>query len=163
MLDPSILRRNPEFAAERLKLRGYDLDVERLRTLEEQRRTHQVRTEALQKERNEASKAIGYAKSRGEEAGELMARMKVVNEELDASSGRLEQVQDELASLLRGIPNLPHESVPGGRDENDNLEVRRWGIYRSFLIRRSITRTLAPAWAVWISIPPSSCPVLVSW
>ncbi|MDZ7841108.1 MAG: serine--tRNA ligase [Gammaproteobacteria bacterium] len=127
MLDPSILRRNPEFAAERLKLRGYDLDVERLRTLEEQRRTHQVRTEALQKERNEASKAIGYAKSRGEEAGELMARMKVVNEELDASSGRLEQVQDELASLLRGIPNLPHESVPGGRDENDNLEVRRWG------------------------------------
>ncbi len=127
MLDPSVLRKNPEFAAERLKVRGYDLDVELLRSLEEQRRTHQVRTEALQKERNEASKAIGQAKARGEDAGELMAKMKGVNEELDASSGRLEQVQEELASLLRAIPNLPHESVPGGRDENDNLEVRRWG------------------------------------
>lgn len=127
MLDPSVLRKNPEFAAERLKLRGYNLDVERFRTLEEQRRTHQVRTETLQKERNEASKAIGQAKARGEDAGALMARMKGVNEELDASSGRLEQIQEELATLLHAIPNLPHESVPDGRDENDNLEVRRRG------------------------------------
>lgn len=127
MLDPNFLRKNPELAAERLKLRGFDLDVERLRELEAQRRTHQVRTEALQKERNQTSKAIGRAKARGEDAGELMARMQGVNEELDASRRRLQAVQDELSSLLRGIPNLPHESVPAGADEVDNVEVRRRG------------------------------------
>lgn len=127
MLDPNMLRKNPELAAQRLKLRGFDLDVERLKELDAQRRSYQVRTEALQKERNQASKAIGQAKARGEDAGELMARMKEVNDELDASSALLQQVQDELTSLLRTIPNLPHESVPGGSDEDDNEEVRRWG------------------------------------
>lgn len=127
MLDPNILRRNPELVAERLKLRGFDLDVERLKELEAQRRTHQVRTEELQKERNQASRAIGQAKARGEEAGELMTRMKSVNEELEASNERLQAVQEELSAILRGMPNLPHESVPAGMDEDDNEEVRRWG------------------------------------
>lgn len=132
MLDPNVLRKNPEFAAERLKLRGYELDVERLGELEAQRRTHQVRTEELQKERNQASKAIGRAKAQGEDADELMARMKDVNAELDASSRKLQEVQDALTELLRNIPNLPHESVPAGTDENDNAETRRWGEPRAF-------------------------------
>jgi len=127
LLDPNILRKNPELAAERLKLRGFDLDVERLTRLEEQRRTHQVRTEELQKERNQASKSIGQAKARGEDTGVLMARMKEVNDELDESSELLQAVQDELTGLLRMIPNLPHESVPAGADEDDNAELRRWG------------------------------------
>lgn len=127
MLDPNILRKNPEFAAERLKLRGFDLDVARIKDLEARRRTHQVETEGLQKERNQASKAIGQAKAKGEDAGELMARMKQVNEDLDACRARLQEVQDELNALLRTIPNLPHESVPAGMDEDDNEEVRRWG------------------------------------
>jgi len=132
LLDPNVLRKNPEFAAERLKLRGYELDVERLGELEAQRRTHQVRTEELQKERNQASKAIGRAKAQGEDADELMARMKDVNAELDASSRKLQEVQDALTELLRNIPNLPHESVPAGTDENDNAETRRWGEPRAF-------------------------------
>lgn len=113
--------------AERLKVRGIELDMQRLSDLEAQRRERQVHTEALQKERNEASKAIGQAKARGEDADALMARVKEVNSELDTSSRELETVQDELNGLLRGIPNLPHESVPTGANEEDNEEVRRWG------------------------------------
>lgn len=127
MLDPLVLRKNPEFAAERLKLRGIDLDVQRFKDLEERRRAQQIRTESLQKERNQASRAIGQAKSKGESADELMIRMKEVNKELDAASGELEAVQEELAEFLRGTPNLPHETVPAGADENDNEEIRRWG------------------------------------
>ncbi|HSH43467.1 MAG TPA: serine--tRNA ligase [Arenicellales bacterium] len=132
MLDPTILRKDPEQAAERLKLRGFELDVARFRELEEQRRTHQVRTEELRNERNQASKAIGQAKSRGEDASELMARMKEVNRELDACSARLQEVQEELSAILHGIPNLPHESVPAGQDENDNQELRLWGAKPGF-------------------------------
>jgi seryl-tRNA synthetase len=127
LLDLQVLRKNPEFVAERLKVRGVDLDMQRLADLEARRREHQVRTEALQKERNQASKAIGQAKARGEDAGDMLARMKEVNRQLDTAGGELDAVQDELTTLLRGIPNLPHESVPAGADEDDNEEVRRWG------------------------------------
>ena len=132
MLDPTILRKQPEHVAERLKLRGFDLDTGQLRELEERRRRHQVRTEELQGERNRTSKEIGQAKAQGRSAEDLLARMKDVNRELDSSREQLESVQTELNSLLRGIPNLPHESVPAGKNENDNEEVRRWGPIREF-------------------------------
>lgn len=132
MLDSQVLRKNPEFVAERLKVRGVHLDVQRLKDLEEQRRNRQMQTEALQKERNQASKAIGQAKSKGENADGLLARMKEVNDELEISAQNLETVQDELSMMLQGIPNLPHESVPAGSDEDDNAEIRRWGEPPSF-------------------------------
>ena len=132
MLDPQILRKNPELAAGKLKLRGYDLDLQRLKELEEQRRRHQTRTEELQNVRNQTSKSIGRAKSKGEDADELMERMKQVNTELDASHAQLDEVQSELGAFLRGIPNLPHESVPQGTDDNDNEEIRSWGVIPKF-------------------------------
>lgn len=132
MLDPHLLRKDPEFVAERLKIRGVELDIRRFEELEKERRDHQVRTETLQKERNQASKSIGRAKSQGEDTDELMARMKEVNSELDESGRRLDAVQDELTEMLRGIPNLPHESVPAGSDDTDNEELRRWGEPRRF-------------------------------
>jgi seryl-tRNA synthetase len=127
LLDPQVLRKNPEFAAERLKLRGMELDVGRFKDLDEQRRSCQVRTEELQKIRNQTSKAIGKAKATGESADELMARMKEVNQELDSSADRLGAIQSELNEFLRAIPNLPHESVPAGATEADNQELHRWG------------------------------------
>ncbi len=127
MLDPHVLRNTPELVAERLKIRDIEIDVQRFMEMEEQRRSHQGRTEALQQERNQASRAIGQAKAKGENADHLMARMKEVNSELDVSRKRLEAVQHELTAWLRGIPNLPHESVPAGADESDNEEIRRWG------------------------------------
>jgi len=127
-----MVRREPERVAERLAIRGFELDVARLRELEARRRDNQVRTEALQQERNAASKEIGRAKSRGEAADELMARMKEVNSELESCREALEAVQGELSSLLEGVPNLPHESVPPGADDSDNQEQRRWGSPRRF-------------------------------
>jgi len=127
LLDPNLLRKTPELAAGRLRARGFELDVDRLKELEAQRRACQVRTEELQSERNRASKAIGRAKSKGEDSGELMARMREVNRQLNSSEEQLEDVQQRLAQMLQGIPNLPHESVPAGLDESDNQPLRHWG------------------------------------
>lgn len=118
--------------AERLKLRGFELEVDRFKNLEHRRRTHQVRTEELQKERNRTSRMIGRAKANGEDTDVPMARMREVNGELKSLQGQLQEVQDELTSYLCTIPNLPHETVPGGFGESENEEVRRWGAVPEF-------------------------------
>ena len=132
MLDSKLLRSNLQDVADRLASRGFALDTARIEALEEQRKTVQTRTEALQAERNARSKSIGQAKQRGEDIAPLMADVERMAGELSAGKVELDAIQTELDSILLGIPNLPHESVPVGKDEDDNVEVRRWGTPTAF-------------------------------
>ena len=135
MLDPVLLRRDLPAVLARLGTRKTlqpFLDEAAFAALEAERKTIQTRTEALQAERNSASKLIGQRKAKGESTDELMARVAGLKDELETSAARLDAIQDELATLLLGVPNLPHESVPVGPDETANQEVRRWGLPRDF-------------------------------
>ncbi len=132
MLDSKLLRSNLQDVADRLASRGFVLDVARIEALEEQRKTVQTRTEALQAERNARSKSIGQAKARGEDIAPLMADVERMANELSAGKVELDAIQTELDSILLGLPNLPHESVPLGADEDGNVEVRRWGTPTTF-------------------------------
>ncbi|EJN21401.1 MULTISPECIES: serine--tRNA ligase [unclassified Pseudomonas] len=132
MLDSKLLRSNLQDVADRLASRGFALDTARIEALEEQRKTVQTRTEALQAERNARSKSIGQAKQRGEDIAPLMADVERMAGELSAGKVELDAIQTELDSIVLGIPNLPHESVPVGKDEDDNVEVRRWGTPAAF-------------------------------
>ncbi|WDR34934.1 serine--tRNA ligase [Pseudomonas serboccidentalis] len=132
MLDSKLLRSNLQDVADRLASRGFALDTARIEALEEQRKTVQTCTEALQAERNARSKSIGQAKQRGEDIAPLMADVERMAGELSAGKVELDAIQTELDSILLGIPNLPHESVPVGKDEDDNVEVRRWGTPTAF-------------------------------
>ena len=127
MLDPTLIRRQMDDVAARLAGRGYQLDTTRLATLEEQRKAVQVRTQELQALRNTRSKEIGKLKAQGADTSAVMAEVAGFGEELKAKEAELSDLQAALDDILMGVPNLPHESVPIGRDENDNVEVRRWG------------------------------------
>ena len=132
MIDPKLLRSDPEAVARNLARRGFALDVERLRALEERRKSAQIESDRLRAERNANAKAVGMAKGRGEDAAALFARAEQLTGELAAADAALTAVQSELDGWLLGLPNLLHESVPEGTDEADNREVRRWGIPRAF-------------------------------
>jgi len=127
VLDPQLLRREPETVAARLAARGFALDLPRLAALETRRKAAQTETEQLQAERNRVSRAVGEAKRRGEDAAPLLAQMGGVGERLAQLEAGLKAVQDELDAYCLEIPNLPHDSVPVGSSEDDNVEVRRWG------------------------------------
>ncbi|AGI24596.1 serine--tRNA ligase [Pseudomonas sp. MT3] len=132
MLDSKLVRTQPQEVAERLATRGFTLDVARIEALESQRKSVQTRTETLQAERNSRSKAIGLAMKNGEDVAPLKAEVNRMAEELESGKRELDAIQAELDSLLLNIPNLPHESVPVGADEEENVEVRRWGTPRTF-------------------------------
>ncbi|MEE9103257.1 serine--tRNA ligase [Pseudomonas sp. QE6] len=132
MLDSKLVRTQPQEVAERLATRGFTLDVARIEALESQRKSVQTRTETLQAERNSRSKAIGLAMKNGEDVAPLKAEVNRMAEELESGKRELDAIQAELDNLLLNIPNLPHESVPVGEDEEQNVEVRRWGTPRTF-------------------------------
>lgn len=132
MLDPKHLRNDIEQTAEKLKSRGYELDVSAFNQLEERRKSLQVRTQELQNDRNVRSKSIGKAKASGEDIAPLLAEVGKLGEELDAAKAELSQLLEDIAAFSYGIPNLPDDSVPAGKDENDNLEILRWGEPRAF-------------------------------
>lgn len=132
MLDPNLLRSELDAVAEKLALRGYKLDVEALRRLEESRKVLQVETENLQAERNSRSKSIGVLKARGEDIESLRREVNALGEKLDAAKSKLEQIQSQIHSIVSAIPNIPDDSVPYGKDENDNKEISRWGEPRKF-------------------------------
>ncbi|PPV39064.1 serine--tRNA ligase [Ectopseudomonas oleovorans] len=132
MLDSKLVRTQLTEIAERLATRGFALDVARFEALESQRKSVQVRTEQLQAERNSRSKSIGQAKARGEDIAPLLAEVDQMGSELEAGKRELDAIQNELDNLLLNIPNLPHESVSVGADEDGNVEVARWGTPRSF-------------------------------
>jgi len=127
MLDPKLIRQDLDGVAARLALRGFTLDVERLRGLEERRRALQVQVEDLRAERNRSSKSIGQAKARGEDIEPLKAAVVELGKQLSSAESALEAVQPELDEILAGVPNLPLDAVPEGANENDNVEIRRWG------------------------------------
>ena len=133
MLDPSLLRQDPAALAERLRAtRGFELDASAVERLEASRKRIQVRTQELQNLRNTRSKAIGQAKAKGEDASALLAEVAGFGDELKASEAELEGIRAELDVIVLGIPNLPDDSVPAGKDESDNVEQARWGTPRSF-------------------------------
>ncbi|CRY35602.1 serine--tRNA ligase [Yersinia enterocolitica] len=132
MLDPNMLRNELDAVAEKLARRGFKLDVEMLRQQEERRKVLQVETESLQAERNSRSKLIGAAKARGEDIEPLRLEVNELGEKLDTAKAELDKLQNEIRDLALSIPNLPDDSVPVGKDENDNLEVSRWGEPRQY-------------------------------
>ncbi len=137
MLDILLLRKDLDAVIARLQTRKNPqafLDVAAFRALESERKTLQTRTEELQAQRNSLSKQIGMLKGKGQhaEADAVMAQVGAIRNELDTSAARLETIQSELQALLLAVPNLPHESVPVGSDEQGNVEVRRWGTPRTF-------------------------------
>ncbi|WP_106420512.1 serine--tRNA ligase [Salinicola tamaricis] len=132
MLDPKLLRSDPQFVAQRLALRGFTLDTASLESLESRRRELQTATEQLQNERNVRSKAIGKAKAAGEDIQPLLDEVGQLGDELDRAKTQLAEVQSEWDALIAGLPNLPHASVPEGADEDDNVELHRWGTPRAF-------------------------------
>lgn len=127
MLDIQLLRDNPQFVAEQLARRGFTFDVPGFTTLEEKRKSLQVATQALQNERNLRSKAIGEAKSRGEDIEPMRNDVNRLGVELEQKKAELDQVLQQIDAIVLRLPNIPHESVPMGKDEKDNVEVRRWG------------------------------------
>jgi seryl-tRNA synthetase len=133
MLDPALLRSRLADTAARLKqTRGFDLDAAAVEALEGERKRLSTETQELQNLRNTRSKAIGQAKAKGEDVAPLMAEVTGIGDRLKANEHALGEVQCKLAGISLGIPNLPHETVPLGRDEHDNEEITRWGVVRTF-------------------------------
>ncbi|WP_439517649.1 serine--tRNA ligase [Hydrogenophaga sp.] len=135
MLDIVQLRKDLDAVVARLETRKQPqpyLDVAAFRALEAERKALQTRTEDLQSQRNTLSKQIGQLKARGESTDAVMAQVASFKAELEASGVRLEAIQAELQAMLLSVPNLPHESVPVGSDEQGNVELRRWGTPRTF-------------------------------
>ena len=132
MLDPKLLRTDLQWVAERLSVRNITLDTGTIASLDQQRRSLQQRTEELQAERNARARAIGQAKSRGEDIEPLLAETSRMGDELERASSELARVQAELDTILLTLPNIVDASVPAGRDESDNIELRKVGTPRSF-------------------------------
>jgi len=134
MLDIKALRADPEAIAALLKKKGFDLDVATFSSLEERRKTVQIETETLQQSRNSVSKEIGAAMKAGDKAlaEELKAKTATLGDDLASAKAQLDDIQAQMDALLESIPNIPHESVPAGTSEDDNVEIRRWGEPRTF-------------------------------
>lgn len=132
MLDPKLLRTEIETVAKKLQKRGFELDIKTINALEEKRKALQTEVQELQNERNIKSKAIGIAKSKGEDASNIMAEVNNLKQALEAKDTELEDIQDQLNKIYSYIPNIPDASVPEGKGEEDNLEVRRWGTPKQF-------------------------------
>lgn len=132
MLDPKLIRNEIEFVEKQLARRGFVLDRAAISELEERRKSLQVDTQNLQNERNKHSKAIGQAKAKGEDVQPLLDAVADFGDKLKAAEDELATLQDQLNDILLGIPNIPNADIPDGKDENDNVEVRKWGAIPEF-------------------------------
>lgn len=132
MLDPKLLRGDLTALQERLATRGYDLDINFWQDMEAKRKAIQVKTEDLQAQKNAGAKKIGELKRAGENADELLAQMEKVSEQMKLAESELKELQTVINDASLAIPNLPDDSVPVGADEHDNVEVRKWGVPRTF-------------------------------
>jgi seryl-tRNA synthetase len=132
MIDPQLLRKDIAAVAASLATRKFQLDVEKFNTLEAERKSLQTRTEELQAKRNQLAKAIGMKKGKGEDASAELTQASQVNVDMESGAARLSVLQSEIADFLMGIPNLPDESVPVGKDETQNQEVKVWGVLPTF-------------------------------
>jgi len=132
MLDAKLLRTDLDNIAQQLAKRGFELDTETLRALEDQRKGSQIKTQELQNERNSRSKSIGQAKARGEDIAPLLAQVSQLGDDLDAAKAEQDDVLAKIDAIASAIPNLLDESVPEGKDEDDNVEVKRWGTPKEY-------------------------------
>jgi seryl-tRNA synthetase len=132
MLDIQALRNDLDSVVAKLKSRKFDFDTAKFTALETERKTVQTRTQDLQAKRNATSKSIGIAKSKGEDVSAIMAEVAGLGEQLKANEARLQELQTELQNMLLNVPNIPHETVPVGLSEEDNVEVRKVGTPRNF-------------------------------
>jgi seryl-tRNA synthetase len=132
MLDPKLFRTDIETTAALLAKRGYTLDTTSLKQLEEQRKALQIQTQELQNQRNTRSKSIGQAKARGEDIQPLLAEVSKLGSELEASKESQNLVLAQINDIVSAVPNLIHDSVPQGENEDDNVEIKRWGTPRVF-------------------------------
>ena len=133
MLDPKYFRQELEETTKLLARRGYKLDSKTISDLEERRKSVQVKTQDLQAMRNSKSKGIGKAKAQGEDIQPLLDEVASLGDELKAAETELQNIQTDLDAIIMGVPNLPHESVPDGKDENDNVEIRTSGEKPNFV------------------------------
>ena len=132
MIDIQLLRKDIDAVASRLADRKFILDKDRFTSLESERKQVQSRTEELQAKRNQLAKAVGMKKGKGEDASAEIAESGVVNQELQSLTDKLTVLQAQLNDFLMNIPNIPHESVPTGKDESGNQEILKWGQPRQF-------------------------------
>ncbi len=132
MIDPKLLRHAADDVAANLARRGFVFDAAAYLEREKERKALQVEVESLRNERNASSKRIGQAKAKGEDAAPLLAAVKDLGARLDAADARLQEVRGKLDEIELGLPNLLHDDVPDGSDEDANVELRRWGEPPSF-------------------------------
>jgi len=132
VLDPKLLRSDLTGVAAALARRGFSLDVAAFAALEEQRKAVQIEADRLRAERNANAKSVGHAKAKGQDAGALLALGESLGAQLQGVDAQLDVIQAQVLSLQLGLPNIPHASVPEGRDEDANVELRRWGVARQF-------------------------------
>ena len=132
MLDPKLVRNELDTVAKKMAIRNVTLDTAKLSELEATRKEVQSRAESLQAERNAASKAIGQAKAKGEDAQPILDQVAALGDELKAAESASADVQAQLSDILMGIPNLVHDDVPPGKDESENVEVRTYGEPKKF-------------------------------
>lgn len=132
MLDPKLLRTQPQYVAERLAIRGFELDLNKLEKLEAQRKILQTQMQALQSERNQRAKSIGVAKAQGHDIQPLLDEVENLKVKLAEIESNFSVIEDELNNYYACLPNIPHETVPHGSSEKENVEIRRWGEPKQF-------------------------------
>ena len=132
MLDPQLLRNELETCATKLARRGFLLDVAAIQKLEDQRKELQVETQRLQSERNSQSKSIGQAKAKGEDVSTILEAVSKIGDQLKETDEKLKVVQQQIEDIVLTIPNIPDDSIPEGKSEDDNREERKWGTPKTF-------------------------------
>jgi len=132
MLDPQLLRNNPDDVKKQMQRHGSDLDLDIFNALEKQRKEIQVKTQNLQNERNTRSKSIGMAKAKGEDIQPLLDSVSQLADELKAAEAELQGIQSKLQGIQLSLPNILAEDVPTGKDEEHNIELKQWGAIPAF-------------------------------
>jgi seryl-tRNA synthetase len=132
MLDPKLLRNEPAQAAERLSRRGFELDVEQVEQLEQERKQAQSEAQSLQTERNSRSKMIGKAKAAGEDIAPLLAEIEDLGSQHKQAETRLDDVLEKITTFALNVPNIAQDDVPQGQTEDDNREILKWGEHPQF-------------------------------
>lgn len=132
MLDPQLLRDQTDYVAEQLKQRGFNFDAAAFKKLDNQRKTLQIATQNLQNDRNLRSKEVGIAKARGENIESMRQEVNCISTALEESKHKLENILNEIETISLTLPNIPHDTVPIGHDETENVELRRWGDITKF-------------------------------
>jgi seryl-tRNA synthetase len=132
MLDIKLIRSNPEKVKEALKKRKEKINLDEILKLDQKRRELLLEADALKEKRNTVSEEIGRLKREKKDAREKIMAMKEVSTKIKELDAKIKEIEEETAKILLEIPNIPHESVPVGKDEKDNTEIRKWGEPRKF-------------------------------